>query len=77
MSKKSILFVAPFVTNNRFDAASKAVISEPALPTPLFARPKNSREIPLEADTAGVFPAGGTITAVVATATARPRREKR
>ena len=49
-----MLFVAPFVTKRRLDFASNAAISDPALPEPLFARPRNSSEIPVAAETGPV-----------------------
>ena len=48
MLTMSIWFVAPFVTNMRFDLASKAEISAPPKPEPLTQRPTemSSAELP-------------------------------
>jgi hypothetical protein len=47
------------------------------LPTPLFARPKNSREIPVAADAVDVVPVDGTTRVMVPDATARLRSVRR
>ena len=52
MLTMSIWFVAPFVTNIRFDLASKAEISAPPKPEPLTQRPtETSSDDPASAET--------------------------
>jgi hypothetical protein len=65
--------VAPFVTKRRFDFASNAAISDPALPEPLFARPRNSSEIPVAAETGPVPHREGTIETTELSPTDRPK----